>query len=503
MLRIAIVDDEERIRFGLGKIIGKASKDYHIAGLYADGLEALRELPADMPDVVITDIQMPGMNGLDLIERLHQSSPGVSFIVLSGYNEFEYARQALRFGVSDYLLKPVDKQELYAILARLHAAIESQRQRQQAELEETLRKLLAQDSATDSLLAQVPAVWCGKPITVIAVKSDSPMERPALEVWEQETITSCPQLKVIPLSRFEVCVLFAHQEMPEQGRCGQAKALTESLMDRLSGSLSAGIGPSAPDVSQLGAACQEALRVCEYALYSPYRTQTLCACELPAEPGLVAADKLEKRLRPHLELLDMPKIRETLQAEFVSLAQVKPERRRLMEACAKWVYFMEREVPEFTEAAAAALGGELSAEVLFGRHQRFSDIQAQFIRSVLDVLAKAKDIRDESENRVIDKVKRLIAEDYRNEIELQRLADQVFLTPSYLSKFFKSETGQTLTDYLIGIRIERAKELLKHRADLKSYEVGENVGYPDPAYFNKIFKRVVGLTPKEYRDTVR
>jgi len=79
----------------------------------------------------------------------------------------------------------------------------------------------------------------------------------------------------------------------------------------------------------------------------------------------------------------------------------------------------------------------------------------------------------------------------------------VYLTPSYLSRLFKQETGVTITDYLINVRIEQAKNLLRSRPDLKTYEVGEQVGYPDSAYFTKLFKRIVGMTPNEYRQIVR
>ncbi|EXX86453.1 hypothetical protein BG53_06185 [Paenibacillus darwinianus] len=79
----------------------------------------------------------------------------------------------------------------------------------------------------------------------------------------------------------------------------------------------------------------------------------------------------------------------------------------------------------------------------------------------------------------------------------------MFLTPSYLSKLFKTETGKTITDYMIAVRMERAKALLREQQGWKTYEVGEKVGYSDPAYFNKVFKRVVGCTPKEFRERVR
>lgn len=108
-----------------------------------------------------------------------------------------------------------------------------------------------------------------------------------------------------------------------------------------------------------------------------------------------------------------------------------------------------------------------------------------------------------SEHRAVETIKAYIQQHYTEELELQHLADLVYLTPSYLSKLFKTETGETITDYCIAVRIEHAKRLLKEDHGLKTYMVGERVGYPDPAYFNKVFKKMTGKTPKEYRDFVR
>ncbi|MBE1440815.1 response regulator transcription factor [Paenibacillus sp. OAS669] len=505
MLKIAIVDDEERIRLGLSKIIRKASAQYEVVGSYTNGMEALQALTDLEVHVVITDIQMPALNGLELIEQLKKIKPSLAFIVLSGYSEFEYARQALRFGVSEYLLKPVNKQELYGALERLHEAIRTEQLRQQNEQAESLKKLLDIQGSVEEAekaIRHLPQDLLAKPVTVLCVKSDLPMERKAVETWEKEQCASS-FFKVLMFSEWEACVVCTHEPMTEQERYEKSAGLAESLMSRLSGILSAGIGPAVSDCFKLGDAYQEAIRACDYAIYSPYRTQTVGSKELPAAPASIAIGKLEKRMKSSLDLLDIHKIREELQAAFVEMAQMKAEKKRVIEACSKWIYFIQHEVPEFHEAATLHFGQDISVETLLLRHLRFHDIQNQMVRLVTETLTLVKDTRDGSKSRVIDKIKRIIAEQYRNDIELPRLADQVYLTPSYLSKYFKSETGQTLTEYLISIRIEKAKELLKHHAEMKSYEVGDLVGYPDPAYFNKLFKRIVGLTPKEYKDKVR
>ncbi|MNN70293.1 HTH-type transcriptional regulator YesS [compost metagenome] len=116
-----------------------------------------------------------------------------------------------------------------------------------------------------------------------------------------------------------------------------------------------------------------------------------------------------------------------------------------------------------------------------------------------DALKEIRSCRLAQAGKSVETVKRWIIEHYNEPAELGHLANLVYLTPSYLSKLFKTETGMTITDYLIEIRIKKAKHLLKQSAEMKIHEIGSEVGYPDPAYFNKLFKRMVGITPNEYK----
>ena len=107
------------------------------------------------------------------------------------------------------------------------------------------------------------------------------------------------------------------------------------------------------------------------------------------------------------------------------------------------------------------------------------------------------------EHYVVEQTKRILDKEYGQNFELERLAEKVGMNASYISRLFKYKTGQTITDYLIGVRIARAKELLTGRPDLKNYEIAEMVGYSDPVYFNKLFKKICGVTPKDYKGGCR
>ncbi|WP_237392015.1 response regulator transcription factor [Paenibacillus dendrobii] len=248
-----IVDDEEVIRLGLEKIISKMDLDVTVIGSFGNGMDALNQLSKYNPgevDCLITDIKMPMMDGLRLIEHVREKLDRLAIIVLSGFSEFEYARQALRFGVMDYLLKPIDKMQLYELL-----------------------KLLKSKAVNDN------------------------------------------------------------------------------------------------------------------------GTMSMKAAEDTGD---------------------------------------------------------------------------------------WADHEA-------------------GEHYVVDQIKGFLDKEYDKNFELERLAETTGMSPSYISRLFKSTTGHTITDYLIEVRIEKAKQFLVDHPDLKNYQISQLVGYSDPVYFNKLFKRMVQMTPKDYK----
>ncbi|QGQ94795.1 response regulator [Paenibacillus psychroresistens] len=244
MMKIAIVDDEMKIRLGLAKMIEQASLNYKIIGCYPNGEEALKEIKLIGVDVVITDIKMPDMDGLQLTKEIREWNSTVHCIILSGFRDFDFARMAMRNGVEDYLTKPVNREELYRLLERLN----------------------------NNLQIEIP-----------------------------------------------------------------------------------------------------------------------------------------------------PK----------------------------------------------------------------ADVDQAVISRIISLAVKQMD------------------EEYYKDFNLKELSEKAALNPNYIRQLFRSQKGQSITDYLMHLRVEKAKELLKYNLELKVYEVGELVGYSDAVYFNRMFKKIVGMTPKYYKENSR
>ncbi|WP_426452641.1 response regulator transcription factor [Paenibacillus sp. S-38] len=501
MLRIMIADDEERIRLGLAKIITKECEAYEVVGSYASALELLEDLPGKEVDVIITDIQMPGMDGLELIERLRGLRPEVQCVILSGYSEFEYARRALQFRVLEYLLKPVNKQDLFALLGRLLGETEKRRSEGQARREAWLREKL--QGREPAHIEEAADLADREEAACIVIRGEEPVDLGQLRRWASG-MSGTAFLETVPLSAHSACLLFgADPLLHPQGTADLGRLLAVSCTAGQKGRLSIGLGTVAREPHRWSEAYKEALRASHYAMYGSGRVLNASVVEIPdiSVHGLFA--KAEKELKPHTGVLDVPAIREVLQRFLHHLAELRPEKKQLHEVLEGTVFLLRQEIPEFIEGTEQQYGGSLQLEKLVYESLRFEEIGSQWLGMMTDLLDWSGERRSGQGNRVIGQVKKILTEDCQRDIDLPSLAAQVFLTPNYLSKLFKTETGQTLTEFLIGIRIQKAKELLKEHTELKTYEIGERVGYPDPAYFNKIFKKTVGFTPKEYRDTVR
>ncbi len=488
-MKIAVVDDEERIRGGLAKLIKQAGERYEVAAVCSGAADLFEKIEAGViPELVITDIKMPGMNGLDLIDKLRREIPGIKCAVISGFDDFAFAKQAMRYGVEDYLLKPVDPRELSEMLARMQAAIEEEDRRSSAEFEKRLRLLLVPDEGA------MPGQFREEAAKEL---QHHRLFRDAYAVVRVRTEPVAPlkelhdALSAIGRSwtAFEfgggMTVIVSirlsdhYDTIREQG---------QTMMQRMSALRHVRVGASEPFRGPiwLPKAAEQAETALHRSWFEPGRHAfaDFLHLEKAAEPAAHPFVLFDRASRAALSISDWEGVHDALIGWWGEWMRAYPSWEELREGC---------------EGVFALLGEKASFIP-----RRYADRQAcaaAFFAAVHEKFRRLREQRQES--RVVETVKAFIAKRYAEEIELCKIAEAVFLTPSYLSKLFKTETGKTITDYLIFVRMERAKALLRERPSLKTYEVGELVGYTDPAYFNKAFKKTAGCTPKEFRDRFR
>lgn len=506
MVNIVVVDDEERIRQGLAKLISQSGEQFRVTGVFASGFELLEQLDQQelQAELVITDIKMPKMNGLELIERLKERAPHLKIAIVSGFDDFKFARQALRYGVEEYLLKPVDKGELQQLLRKVEGSLAQEREKEHAMQEDRLGLLLFNEA---ELLPKQLRDEAGKALELSPLFSD-----PYAVYIIRGNLPESPEtmLETAVSGWLRKWKLMAGEDgyalivgMNSADHAERVSEIGQTLLHRLPPSFEGRMGGS--DVFRGASWLREAYRQAELAIqhawYGTGRRVFADYSRLPRRQHSVThlLVLLDREFQETMTLSDFDRAQELIAKWFKSCKEDTLPWAELREGCETVLAFIHRYV-DVKSGDTTPLQSRIKA-CFPHKFPDFGAFSKFFLGEVEELFRALQESRQE--NRVIETVKAYIVQHYTEELELNRLAEEVYLTPSYLSKLFKTETGETITDFLISVRIDRAKEMFRDRSSLKTYEIGEKVGYGDPAYFNKVFKKVVGCTPKEYRDRVR
>lgn len=493
MLRIVIVDDEILIREGLARMISKESSTFNVVGTYPDGKHLLDELPSLQLDVVITDIRMPQIDGLELIKRLKASYPQIRTLLMSGFVEFNYAREAIRSSAVDYLLKPINKEQLFEVLYALEQERKQQRDKEEHQRSGLLLSLLQIEEPSAVLLNGLGlpqpyfSVYVLKGGTRETVCADA-------ECLRQEKGALFDLLEVH--KGIQVWVRYSPQLLtPEEQR---------DIMDYVTPAgrnqrLHIGVSRSYSDPARLRTAYLEAKQACDAGIYNPQPLHYATIEELTVTEKS-AADPFAPFREPlihDLQILSIAGVQEWIHKMFCVLEAQQANPDLILRTLQQVEETARSELQEFEAVYGQKTRPRLEEQIK--ACMSLGEIEELFTTLFTAALIEIRTHRLEMSGTAVETVKRWVSANYNQHADLNTLAGMVFLTPSYLSKLFKQETGLTLTDYIIEIRIRKAKQLLKNAHDLKVHEIGTEVGYPDPAYFNKLFKRIVGVTPNEYK----
>lgn len=494
MLRIVIVDDEILIREGLARMISKESSEFRIIGTYPDGQHLLHELPTLQIDIVITDIRMPQIDGLELIKRLKASHPQIRSILMSGFVEFNYAREAIRSSAVDYLLKPINKEQLFELLYQLDEEHQIRRDKEEQERTRLLLALLLIEDHSSSLLSSIT------------------LPQPYFSIFVLKGIPGESVCSYVDNLRHEKKYMFDILEIRKGLHVWiwySEKALTESDLQDISSNirtlssgykLHVGTSGSYTDVANLRQAFSDARLACNAGIYNSSNTSHFMNIQEIWRPEIGTTDlfyAFSESLIHELQILNVAGVMDWVHQTFSKMKTQHTDLDQIVRVCQLVEETASKELPEFKTLYKDISGVSLDEQI--ASCMTFSEIEGLFTSRFMSVLTEIRSHRLEMSGTAVESVKRWISANYNQHADLNTLANMVFLTPSYLSKLFKQETGLTLTDYIIEIRLRKAKYLLKNALDLKVHEIGAEVGYGDPAYFNKLFKRVVGVTPNEYK----
>lgn len=527
MLKVMIVDDEAIFRDYLRAVIDWEALGFTICSEAKHGVEALECVEQQKPDIALIDITMPFMNGLQLAEQLCNKYPSISIVLITGHNEFEYARTALKIGVNDYILKPFSKDELLLTLVKLqqkHQKAYEERltmHENNALLKENLfNKLIQRDndrSKTEVVkkLNQFGVVF-HKPLFVVAcieidqmdLKWSSASERAlmkyavtnildeSLEESRNHYIFNGPEGRIICLTEHY------GQHVNESTDLEGFKKLCMLIKKYLKFTVTIGVGRSKQDIEGIALSYLEALEALQakfiygYDRVLPYNTELDKQVNGAYYPTDIN-DELLIQLRRH----DWIRVEQKLDEIFEMIVVKKLSMDYVYVICMGLISITLSYITESGHPIEDCFGESFypySEIKSFDTSEQTFVWLKQLFKKTIDYTSKHKNTRS---SKIAKSAKEYIEKNYMNpNLQLEHIAQHVFINASYLRAVFKKEIGITVFDYIMQCRMLKAKELLVGNAYRMS-DIAEAVGYSDPSYFSKSFKKYFGYSPSEYENS--
>lgn len=496
MYRILIVDDEKIERKGIRFLLGQMEQKFEIEEA-VNGKEALEWLQSHEADILMTDVKMPFMNGIELLEHVARLFPGMKKIVFSGYGEFEYARQAMRFGVAEYILKPVDPAEFKGAMSKILKDLDGSRQSTVFFKEYVLNAIL-NGTAPEELEKKAEGCFSMdfldsyRRMMLLELGTDFFGSGDGELVGElmQCSGTDFDYLNLNP----QQSILFFKEDADNwRDLAGRINAVIQDRCGRNNKSYTA-VSSYLRGRDQITDRYQELELLMENRFYGLESRVYMAENEAEsAEDVRLDDDTLLKQMKQDIRTNDIISLKEHCERLFhnygrnVGFSQIYVK--FIFSSLLKLLYGA---IPEKTEK-------ELNAEM--ENLYRAADLDG--IRSIIEKnisLLEQKMQKDAgSVHREVETVKRYIYGHFGEELSIELLAEQVYMAPSYLSTVFKKETGQNLSKFIKAFRMEKAKELLEGTHE-KIVGISEKVGYPNVSYFCQSFREYFGVSPQKYRD---
>ncbi|MEG2667459.1 MAG: response regulator [Lachnospiraceae bacterium] len=528
-LKVLIVDDEYRIGQLIKRLIDWNEIGLECIAVLDNGESAYKVILEQNPDIVITDVRMPKINGLDLICMTKEVREHIQFIVISGYKEFEYAHRALQYGVNDYLLKPIDEKELNVVLRKIVNEMLTERkvEKEMIQMEQkvstsesiirqnVLNNIIEQEELSlDEIAASYNLDFAAEIYRGIDIKldywdyekNDAKQDRLTVEkvisIMEQNLEGHVKEQLICQKSNLNIYCLFNY----ENGRSKEIKNIINTVLSEIQEFLirfeqyevTIGIGTEKREFGEIRLSIQEAYQ----AVQNRIRLGT---------GRLIYAKNICTKKK-----INIKEYIERYKEQMIN--SIETYNRSIFEQCMNQLYgeLQIEEDIDFSVYYYLANGlidfffntidvqnkeGEQLKEFLFNMSQhcytpvKLKELLKEYLGEYLDVCLEAV----ESESiKPVREAKKYMEQHYGEKIVLEDIALLVDLNPVYFSVLFKKEIGVNFSTYLTNIRMEAAKELIRAGNETIA-AIAEQVGYKDARYFSQTFTKIVGVKPALYR----
>lgn len=531
MIKVFLVEDEFVIREGIKKNIDWAGHGYEFCGEASDGELAFPMIKKEKPDIVITDIRMPFMNGLELSKLIKKEMPWVEIIILSGFEEFEYAKEAIKIGVAQYLTKPISGDDLLKELDTLSTKIEENKREREirekylsemkentvSERKEFFEKLVTGSESAAELIQsaerleiKISSIYYNILLSKINVKAQNQDGYSHRLISIEEEIESIID---------EDYVIMFDRDL--EGKAFLFKADTEEELNRVISDFCdklKEIFEKYEGIRYFGGIGEMAERLRDVPSSFETANKAFTKRYFTTESAFVRSDEIEERdvsedkfdvENLDVKHLDRSKIKEFLkfgdgaETEYfvdeylAGLGTNAIKSQIFRQYIIMDVYFS---VVEFINS----ISSDDDSQSLNGYKPDLVRTEEESRNYIISLINKGIELREGNvsghNNDVVDAVKQYIEENFADdELSLNSMASHVNFSPNHLSMVFSQQTGNTLIKYLTDYRMNKAKEFLKC-TNKKSSEISLMVGYKDPHYFSYLFKKTQGVTPTQFRE---
>ena len=538
MYKVLIVDDEPIIRKGLRNIINWKNFGCEVVAEAGDGLDGLELIRKHKPDIIITDIKMPETDGLSMIKQMKEDVPDSKIIILTGHRDFDYVHEALKLGVTDFLLKPSRIEELTSAISR--AVKELKFQNQRSEEFDKLSQLFTQNISVlrekllydiiyeintnrDDIKEKLELFQTRQgDFRMLLVQNDaeesdgsdiSQYDRHLYQFGIINTFIEIFSDKFDVLHVTLDTVGIAFIVMPREGvedelaetinkKCTY---LQEIINNCFGFTVTIAISSEGSDFTELPQKFGECRAALEHKFYLGnnsiiYHSDVNTFFRYDDHSML---EKLEKALLEGIKSGNETAVEGRLKDIYSYIRNIDPSQKEFIKN------FYWNTITSINNIRLSLMSSEDGRKVeytelsgLYGLIEKCGnadELHTLLEESARSVVSKVNNYNNKSIKLILRKAVEYLQTHYHEPITLNEVAEHTFVSTYYISRMFKKEMGKNFVDYLNELRIEKAKELLKD-VRYKTYEVAEKVGIPDAHYFSRLFKKYVGMTPTEYRE---
>lgn len=524
MYRVLIVDDEKFVRKSIINRIEWDQRELFLAGEADNGADALGLVSLVKPDIVLVDIKMPIMNGIDLIRNVKRDHPDIYFIILSGYDDFEYTKEAIKLGVANYIKKPIDEIELNDTLSLIVNQIRHQKENEEQfrDISRQIKKskaIINEKYLNDllyhqySLMPEGGVEFAYPELSLLLAYIRESADTGHVREAATETVQRCISdiLKAIPDYRLDAYV-FPNPLHPDEIRILLNGDKLSDQPGRIAGRLQALLQRELCP-AKAGHVSISVSTVCKNLKAMP-QIYLQCADQLkrkilPGQPPVLQGGdagvtdsvfsefvyRSVNLLKGFMEKRDLPNVNRTLEKIFdgrndkkFSVALLESIILEIHNEIKRSVVKLDVQIPGFS------VNDLFQPDYLLN----FNSL-AELKQDLASLLGRFLGLNHMEEGTLINRVRQYMQEHYAENISLSKIAQEHYLNPSYLSQLFKSKTGENISRFLEDIRVEKAKELLSSLS-LPVVDVAFLVGYNDARYFSKVFKKNTGVLPSVYQE---